>query len=366
MYKLLSGSLLGFLLLFGCSSNDQEPPSGNDDRDSDEDQQELSLPMDGLEVVAENLDVPWSIDLADNTFYISERTGSIVKIENGEAERQDVELERELSTSPEAGLLGFTLSPDYPDSKQAFAYYTYENSEGQFNRIVILQWDEDVWREDQTLLDHIPSGTYHHGGRLKIGPDDMLYATTGDASEPEIAQDIHLLGGKILRMNLDGSIPDANPFSDSLVYSIGHRNPQGITWSSDETMYSSEHGDNANDEVNVIEAGENYGWPVIEGEEEQEGLVTPLFTSGSEDTWAPSGMSYNEGLLYVAALRGSAVLEFDLETGDYRQVISELGRIRDVRVENDYLYFVSNTTDGRGNPDDTDDRLYRIELSELE
>ncbi len=132
------------------------------------------------------------------------------------------------------------------------------------NRIVTLRLEENVWREESMLLDNIPSGTYHHGGRLKIGSDGKLYATTGDASVPNIAQDLDSLGGKISRMNLDGSNPSDNPYPNSYVYSYGHRNPQGLTWSSDGILFSSEHGNRANDEVNSIEAGQNYGWPIIE------------------------------------------------------------------------------------------------------
>lgn len=127
-------------------------------------------------------------------------------------------------------------------------------------------------------------------------------------------------------------------------------------------MYASEHGNSANDEINTIEAGKNYGWPVIEGNQEREGMETPLFTSGSGLTWAPSGMAYHNGKLYVAALRGAALLEFDPETGDVREAIKELGRIRDVLVSDGALYFVSNNTDGRGRPQENDDKLYRISL----
>ncbi|MFD1416044.1 PQQ-dependent sugar dehydrogenase [Oceanobacillus jeddahense] len=369
MKKLISGYLIGLLFLIGCSTNDEQLPSGNNDNASnneEESQEEMTMPVEGLEVIAENLDVPWSIEMTEDTFYITERTGSIVRLEDGEAERQEVELEHEVSTASEAGLLGFVLAPDFAESNQAYAYYTYESNEGQYNRVVTLQLEDNTWSEESVLLDDIPSGTYHHGGRLKIGPDGLLYATAGDASEREIAQDLDSLGGKILRLNLDGSVPEDNPYSDSYVYSYGHRNAQGITWSSDGTMYASEHGDNANDEVNLIEAGENYGWPIIEGEEEQEGMIAPLFTSGNEETWAPSGMAYDDDKLYVAALRGSAVLEFDLESGESREVITDLGRIRDVRVEDNYLYFVSNNGDGRGAPENSDDRLYRIALSDLE
>ena len=358
MKKILALSITAVFLIAGCSENEQQDASDNSE--------DTSLPVEGLEVIAENLDVPWSIEKLEDTFYLTERSGDIVKIEEGEVERQRVELEEEISTASEAGLLGFVLAPDFSESNLAYAYYTYEDSEEQFNRIVTLRLEDSVWREENLLLDQIPSGTYHHGGRLKIGPDEKLYATAGDASEREIAQDLDSLGGKILRMNLDGSIPDDNPFPDSYVYSSGHRNPQGITWLSDGTMYASEHGENANDEVNLIEAGQNYGWPIIEGSEEQDGMVSPLFTSGDASTWAPSGMDNHEGKLFVAALRGSSVLEFDLETGEYREVITGLGRIRDVRVEDDYLYFISNNTDGRGNPAENDDRLYRISLSELD
>lgn len=360
--KALAFLMTAIFLIEGCSEKQQV----SSDNPGDIQKEELSLPVEDLEVIADNLDVPWSIEKLGNTFYLTERLGNIVKIEGDKVERQSVELEQEVSTASEAGLLGFVLAPDFFESNLAYAYYTYENREGQFNRIVTLQLEENVWKEESLLLDQIPSGTYHHGGRLKIGSDGKLYSTAGDASDREIAQDLNSLGGKILRMNLDGSIPDDNPFSDSYVYSYGHRNPQGITWSPDGVMYASEHGDNANDEVNLIEAGQNYGWPIIEGNEEQDGMVSPLFTSGEESTWAPSGMAYDSDKLYVAALRGSAILEFDLETGEYREVISDLGRIRDVRIEDNNLYFISNNGDGRGAPEDNDDRLYRISLSKLD
>ncbi|TDL31227.1 sorbosone dehydrogenase family protein [Jeotgalibacillus sp. S-D1] len=326
-------------------------------------QEEGTVPVQDVEVVAENLEVPWSFEKLEDTIYLTERAGSIVKIENGQTERQSVELEEELSTASEAGLLGFVLAPDFPESNLAYAYYTYESGDGQFNRIVFLRLNDNVWGEERVLLDQIPSGTYHHGGRLKIGADEKLYATTGDASTSEIAQDIDSLGGKILRMNLDGSIPSDNPYSNSYVFSYGHRNPQGITWSPDGTMYASEHGNNANDEINKIESGQNYGWPIIEGDEEQDGLVSPIFTSGDESTWAPSGMGYYNGKLYVAALRGSAVLEFDLETQEQREFITGLGRIRELFIDGDTLYFLSNNSDGRGNPQNNDDKLYKTSLS---
>lgn len=353
--------IIVILFMAGCSKNNQPPPLNEPENRQ---QEQLPKPVEEREVIAENLDAPWSIEKIGSTFYLTERPGNIVKIENGEIERQSVELEKELATASEAGLLGFVLAPDFQESNLAYAYYTYQDNIGQFNRIVTLHLEDNIWKEESLLLDKIPSGSYHHGGRLKIGPDGKLYATAGDASEREIAQNLNALGGKILRMNLDGSIPSDNPFQNSYVFSYGHRNPQGITWTSDGALYASEHGDNANDEINMIEAGQNYGWPIIEGHEEDEGMLSPLFTSGTEATWAPSGMGYYDDNLYVAALRGAAVLEFDLETNEQRELITGLGRIRDVFIEDEFLYFISNNSDGRGSPEENDDKLYRISLSE--
>ena len=314
-------------------------------------------------VLADNLRIPWSIEMFGDVIYLTERPGGIVRIGNGVVERQRVELTQKLSTAAEAGLLGFVLAPDFAQTRQAYAYYTYQEGARPLNRIVLLRLEGDVWKEEEVLVDRIPSGRVHHGGRLKIGPDGKLYATTGDAAEANLAQNPESLGGKILRMNLDGSIPDDNPFPGSYVYTYGHRNPQGLVWTPDGTLYASEHGNRANDEINVIEAGLNYGWPVIEGTERREGYVTPLFTSGRNATWAPSGLAWHDGKIYAAALRGSAILEFDPASGEHRTVITGYGRIRDVRVEGRYLYFVTNNTDGRGDPQENDDKLYRVPLN---
>lgn len=319
-----------------------------------------------VEVVAEYLEIPWDIAKYEQTFYLTQRTGSIVRIEDGEQLEQTVQLDKELSTASEAGLLGFALAPNFAETQEAFAYYTYGDETGQFNRIVVLRLEQDVWQEERVLVDLIPSGSVHHGGRLAIGPDEKLYATTGDAALPELAQDLTSLAGKILRLNLDGSIPTDNPFADSYVYSYGHRNPQGLSWAENGNLYASEHGQNAHDEINLIEAGANYGWPLIEGMETETNMTAPLFSSGTDTTWAPSGLVYEEGKLYVATLRGSALLEFDLAAESYRELTSGLGRIRDVWIDSEAgaLYFITNNTDGRGQPMPEDDRLYRLMLTD--
>lgn len=360
MKRILVVLFLAAVIATGCSNGDNNNAREKEDKP-------VSNPHIAPEVIGEELQIPWSIDESNGIFYLSERPGHIVKIENGKIHRQQVILEKTLSDAAEAGLLGFALAPDFPSTKEAFAYYTYEDSSGQFNRIVVLKQENNAWKETKVLLDKIPSGHVHHGGRLKIGPDGKLYATTGDASsDPEIAQDLNSLGGKIVRMNIDGSIPSDNPFPNSYVYSYGHRNPQGLAWAEDGTLYESEHGPSANDEINIIKHGFNYGWPVIKGIEKREGMEVPIFTSGDGTTWAPSGMTYHNGKLYVATLRGNAVREFNVETGETSTVITGLGRIRDVFIKDDFLYFISNNTDGRGTPLEGDDKLYRVPLSDLE
>jgi glucose/arabinose dehydrogenase len=360
MKKWLMVLLIG-LLLWGCS-NEENDSRFSEEQKSVEDKETAARPVD-LQVIAQDLKIPWAINKMNDTFYISEREGSIVKVDEGKQTRQKVVLEKPLAGASEAGFLGFVLAPDFHETGKAFGYYTYQDN-GQFNRIIELTLEDEQWRETKLLLDKIPSGNVHHGGRLAIGPDGKLYATAGDAAEAELAQDLDKLNGKILRLNLDGSVPNDNPFGNSYVYSYGHRNPQGLAWAEDGTMFASEHGPNAHDEINVIEPGKNYGWPVIVGDDKQEGMESPLFHSGTT-TWAPSGMLVSDWKLYVATLRGNAVREFDLATMETKEVVTGLGRIRDVFLEGNQLYFVSNNTDGRGVPQENDDKLYQVSLSTL-
>ncbi|MCJ1749879.1 PQQ-dependent sugar dehydrogenase [Mammaliicoccus sciuri] len=372
MKRLMISAISASFILSACSNDSRDETEDKGKQTQNEMEHEQSQSDDsherketkGIETVAQGLDTPWSIARSNDVFYLSERPGKIIKIDGNKKTEQQVDLEKEVSTAAEAGLLGFVLAPDFKDSQEAYAYYTYEDN-GQFNRIVKLKLENDTWKEEEVLIDKIPSGQYHHGGRLKIGPDDKLYATTGDASDEQNAQDKDTLGGKILRINLDGSKPKDNPMSNSYVYSYGHRNPQGLVWTPDGQMYASEHGNQANDEINEIKKGHNYGWPVIEGNEENNNMETPIFTSGSDDTWAPSGIAFKDGIIYSAALRGEGIMRFDVEKDEMKKVATKYGRIRDVYIVNNDLYFVSNNTDGRGNPSKNDDKMYKVSLSQL-
>ncbi|GAA0597495.1 sorbosone dehydrogenase family protein [Virgibacillus siamensis] len=313
----------------------------------------------GFKVIAQNLDEPWEIVKNGEAIYISERTGSIVKIQDGEKNRMPVELSADLSNQPEAGLLGIAFPDNFSETRTAYAYYSYQENEKYYQRVVIIQAKNTKWTEMEILLDKIPGGTFHQGGRIEIGPDNKLYITTGDATTPELAQDKGSLAGKILRVNIDGSVPEDNPFTDSYVYSYGHRNPQGLAWNEDNQLYATEHGSSAHDEINRIIKGENYGWPAIRGDETEADMKEPVIHSGS-DTWAPSGMTFFNGDFYFASLAGEGLRRFDPENKEQELVVSDVGRVRDALAADNGIYFITNNTDGRGKPAEKDDRLLFI------
>ncbi len=315
------------------------------------------------EVIATDLNIPWNITKNNQTFYLSQRAGSIIKVdeENGSKTMQEVAVTKDVLHIGEGGLLGFILSPNFESNKEAYAYHTYEENGEVLNRIVVLRLNQNTWRETSVILEGIPGGRIHNGGRIKIGPDGKLYVTAGDAGNPNNAQNVSSLAGKILRMELDGSIPNDNPINNSYVYSYGHRNPQGLAWDNSGKLYSSEHGQSAHDEINQIEPGKNYGWPVIEGDEKASNMVSPLFHTG-EGTWAPSGIEIKNGNIYVATLRGESIRVVDLAGTKAETVFEGAGRMRDIFIEEDALYSITNNRDGRGNPREGDDRLFKLTI----
>lgn len=319
-------------------------------------------------VLGGGLDIPWGIAfLPDGDMLITERPGRI-RLYDAETGLLDGPLLviGDVVHRGEGGLLGIAVHPQFPEQPYVYVYYTYQEAQALANCVVRYTLVGGSLGNRQVLLAGIPGANIHNGGRLKFGPDGCLYVTTGDAAVPERAQDVGSLAGKILRLADDGSIPTDNPSPDSPVYSLGHRNPQGLAWDDEGWLWSTEHGQNATDEVNRIRPGANYGWPVIRGDETAAGLESPVLHSG-RDTWAPSGLAYLDGSLFFAGLRGGSLFEVQLpSTVLVRHLYGEFGRVREVVVGPDgSLYLLTSNRDGRGTPAADDDRLIRVDLEKL-
>jgi glucose/arabinose dehydrogenase len=214
------------------------------------------------------------------------------------------------------------------------------------------------------VIDGIPAAGNHNGGRIAFGPDGMLYVTTGDAGDRNSAQDVDALSGKILRLTPEGDVPEDNPFAGSPVYSYGHRNPQGIAWDADGRMYASEFGQDTWDELNVIEAGGNYGWPDVEGIADDADYIDPV-QQWRPDAASPSGIAVTGSDIVIANLRGERLRTVPLDdlTSSTEQFVGEFGRIRDIVIgAGGTFWFLTNNTDGRGAPRDGDDRILRLGL----
>lgn len=329
-----------------------------------------------LETLVEGLDVPWEMEIAkDGRIFFTERPGVVRAMVDGKLLPDPViRLEDPFRTGGEGGLLGLALDPGFLENGYLYVYHTYEKNGEILNRVLRLKEANNRATIDRVLLDGLAGAQNHNGGRMKVGPDGYLYITAGDRYQPELAQEQQSFGGKILRIDRDGSIPKDNPFPSSPVYSYGHRNPQGLAWDPmNGKLYASEHGQSAHDEVNRIEPGANYGWPLIEGDEtlmDRPKLKTPWIHSGTE-TWAPSGMTFIsigpwKGQLLVANLRGNQVLRIGLssdrqEVEEMESLFHEWGRIRNVYEGPDgSLYIMTNNRDGRGRPGAKDDKIFRL------
>jgi glucose/arabinose dehydrogenase len=334
-----------------------------------------------VQVFAQNLDTPWEIGFApDGRIFVTERPGRIRIIKNGQLQTEPW-MTLDVAEVGEGGLLGLALDPQFPQNHFIYVAYTYRASSGRLqNRLVRLRDDPVTGKGsvDKVLLDGILGASNHDGGRVKFGPDGKLYWTTGDAQNGALAQDPSSLNGKILRINPDGTIPSDNPFR-SAVYSYGHRNSEGLAWQPGTgRLYATEHGPSGEkgccqDEVNLIEPGKNYGWPIISGDEQREGMVSPIIQSGSNATWAPSGATFVTrgpwaGSLVFAGLRGQALYRLTLDPNDPRKVQNlqvlfqgQFGRLRDVVEGPDgALYILTSNSDGRGSPSPEGDKVLRL------
>lgn len=334
-----------------------------------------------VEVVAKNLTIPWSIAFAEGDLFFTERTGSLQVLRKGAGLPKLLARVSDVRAVGEGGLMGLAFHPSFATNRYIYLSYTYSVGSNAFNKVVRYTLSNDSLSGSLVIIDRLPGSGVHNGCRIRSGPDGKLYVTTGDAAQGDIAQDLSSLGGKILRLNDDGSIPSDNPFKGSPVYSLGHRNGQGIDWHPTlGILFESEHGPSGfdgpggGDEINIIEAGKNYGWPIIHHQQTAEGMVGPLleFTPAI----APSGASFYSGgqfpgfvnNLFVATLRGSHILRVVLKKSDPRSVSfserlleDKYKRIRDVVEGPDgFLYFCTSNRDGRATPNPNDDRILRI------
>ena len=326
-------------------------------------------------IIAEGLDTPWAIAfLPEGDILVTERPGRVRYIDkNGQLVSEPVGTLSQVKEIGEGGLMGITVHPDFSSNHFVYLYYTYGNSgKDTFNRLVRMKFENNKLSGEEIIVDNIPGNLNHNGGRIKFGPDNNLYITTGDAQDPSHAQDKSSLAGKILRVTDTGKPVLSNPFNN-LAYSYGHRNPQGITWDKRGRLWSTEHGrsgiQSGLDELNIIEAGKNYGWPDIQGDQEQAGMVRPVSNSGPTTTWAPAGAAFVDDSLFFAGLRGKTLYEAIVQ-GDNVTIKEhfkgEFGRIREVITGPDgMLYITTSNKDGRGSPGSNDDRVIRVNPKKL-
>lgn len=319
-------------------------------------------------VVAESLEVPWSIEFTSRgDMLVTERTGKLLKVNQENSTYTEIQNVEGVEHRGEGGLLGMALHPDFSQNRFIYLYMTTEMNQGMLeNRVVRYQLENNSLSNSEVIIDGLPGAPYHDGGRIAFGPDEKLYITAGDATNPGWAQDTERYAGKILRVNPDGSIPEDNPF-DNAVHSYGHRNPQGLTWIRDQ-LWATEHGSTGRDEINRIERGENYGWPEIEGDETQQGMQTPELHSG-RDTWAPAGAIHVNGSIFFAGLRGNALYEAEIEDEsvvNLEKHLTDYGRLRAVEMgPQGNLYVSTSNTDGRGTPEENDDKVLKVNPEKL-
>jgi glucose/arabinose dehydrogenase len=323
-----------------------------------------------VRTVSEDLNTPWGLaPLPEGGLLVSSRDeGTITRVDEKTGKKTELGEVPGVAPAGEGGLMGIALSPGYASDHMIYAYFTTASD----NRIVRMLYDERKPAGEQlgapdTIFKGIPKGMIHNGGRIAFGPDKMLYAGAGETGDRGLAQDKKSLGGKILRMTPDGEPAPGNPFGDSVVYSYGHRNVQGLAWDDKQRLWASEFGQDTWDELNQIKPGDNYGWPVVEGKGDNPKYHNPIAQWHTDDA-SPSGIAYADGSIWMAGLKGERLWRIPLNgtkasaapdaflTGKY-------GRLRTVvSAGGDKLWLTTSETDGRGSPGKGDDRILELEV----
>ena len=324
--------------------------------------------IDTAEILVTNLDKPWAIAFADERIFVSEKSGKIhVVTPSGKLDSPLISLQ-----TPDifgGGLLGITTHPDFENNHYLYAYYTYEENENLWNKVIRITEENSKAVDVITILDKIPGSAFSNCGVIKFGPDGKLYVGTGSVSDySDEPQNLDSLAGKILRLNDDGTIPSDNPFEKSYVFTLGHRNPTGLAWNSQGQMYATDSGPTKNDEINLIQAGSNYGWPEVQCFSKIVNLVNPLecFDPGLE----PGGIIFYSGdkfdidnQMILATQKATNLFKVQINDDGVNldRILSGVGRIRDVGQGLDgYVYIITTNTDGKAFPAPDDDKLLRI------
>lgn len=334
-----------------------------------------------VQTVVRGLTVPWSIVFTpDGRMLITERPGRVRVVENGKLRPQPLATIPDVESTGESGLMGLTLHPQYEQNRLLYLSYAYE---GDRVRVVRYRDTGNDLVDRKVIIENIPAAKFHAGCRIKFGPDNKLYITTGDATNRDLAQRMNSLAGKTLRLNDDGTVPEDNPFVKDAsarpeIWAIGFRNAQGLDWQpGTNLMFQTEHGPSGfdgpggGDEVNIVEVGKNYGWPIIHHTQQKPGLESPLLEYTPAVAPA-SGMFYRGNLFpqftgnfFFGCLRGQAIVRVVLNgrrvASQERLLEGRYGRIRDIAEGPDgAIYFSTSNQDGRGRPHPKDDRIIRL------
>ena len=337
-----------------------------------------------VETVIGNLEVPWSIVWApDGRMIFTERPGRVRVFENGKLRATPLFTVPDVDSKGESGLMSIALHPQFTSNHWLYLSYAYSDGSDQRVRVVRYRETPSGFTDRKVIIEDIPATYLHAGCRLRFGPDGKLYITTGDATQRELAQKLDSLAGKTLRLNDDGTAPNDNPFVGQMnarpeIWTYGNRNGQGIDFQpGTNVLFETEHGPSGfdgpggGDEVNILERGKNYGWPVIHHRATQAGMESPLLEY--TPACAPaSGMFYRgpafpqfKGNFFFGCLRGTRIIRVALDgrrvAGQENLLEGKYGRIRDVAEGPDGLiYFSTSNRDGRGSPASDDDRIMRL------
>lgn len=379
--KLRLALLLWSLIALSLGTFCKQPPPGRGDGEIEA--APSSQTNFRVETVVSNLEVPWSIAWApDGRMFFTERPGRVRVYEKGQLRAEPLFVVPDVEPSGESGLMSLALHPQFGSNHFLYLAYAYKGTDQQV-RVVRYRESSSGLTDQKIIIENIPAAQFHAGCRLRFGPDQKLYITTGDATERGLAQRLDSLAGKTLRVNDDGTVPSDNPFVNQKnarpeIWTIGHRNAQGMDWQpGSDLMFQTEHGPSGfdgpggGDEVNIVERGKNYGWPAIHHTQSRAGMESPLLeytpacAPGSAAFYRGSALAQFRNNLFFGCLRGERIVRVVLEG---RRVISQenllagkYGRIRDVAEGPDgAIYFSTSNKDGRGSPASDDDRIIRL------